>query len=222
VYGVPGNLMLSLAAPLQTADAVSFSDTCGLVASNGHLRLLRLNGVEIASSEYRGATPLLGANPDAARAIAWLPNTQRVLWWNGKSFQTIPVAGLEKGDVATWITLADAVTAKAFFSHADGSVSLVTVALPDGNVRSVDYVADARGTAFQAGKYTIWAGKDGLELETQSGLRNTLPFSGSTFIAEQMSSQWIHLYVPADGSHWALHVGSSEPKLSRLPAVPRA
>ena len=52
VYGVPGNLVVA-SSTLLTADAVSFSDSGGLISQNGKISLVKLDGTPLATYDWR-------------------------------------------------------------------------------------------------------------------------------------------------------------------------
>lgn len=218
VYGIPGNLLLA-PSRFPRADAASFSDVAGLLAGAGRLQLLKADGAPLASTSFTGSTPVLGVSPRPDNAIAWLPGVQSILWWNGRTFTTVPVSAIDPTDVVSWIACQDSQTARLMVVHSGVAVSSVTVSLATGNLISSDSLPGVQGAAFQFGRYTVSSDAQGLQLEAAQGARHTLPFPGGFFTAEQMSAHWVHLFVPATGTHWALQIDNDEPTLSRLPAL---
>ncbi len=223
IYGVSGNLVLA-GASFGAADASSFSDTGALIAANGRIKLIRLDGSEIAEYRYpSGAAPLLGIDPNSSGALAWLSASGSLLWWDGKTFTTIPVDSSAFDGRINCVSLVSENIARFLVAHPEGGVSAgvstVDIALPAGNIVSSDLLPGVQSPAFQFGSRLIWSDERGLEIEIRGGAQHTLPAPTGGFTAEQMSSQWVHLYFPSNKTHWALHLGGSEPSLSRLPGL---
>ncbi len=219
VYGISGNLLLG-GSTFGAAGTASFSDTAGLIADNGSLKLIRLDGSAVAEYRYAGeAVPLLGADITQKGAVAWIGDPGSVLWWNGKTFTTVAVESSALDGRVSCISLVSSSVARLLITHRGGDVSSVDIALPTGNVISSDLLPGLQGAAFQIGSRLLWSDERGLEIALQGGSPYTLPAPAGGFTAEQMSSQWVHLYFPSNGTHWALHLGSGEPSLSRLPAL---
>ncbi len=219
LYGLSGNLVLA-GSLFGAADAVSFSGTAGLIAAGGNLKLIRLDGSAIAEYRYMSqAAPLLGADPSPDGAVAWISESGVVLWWNGKTFTTVAVESSAFDGRIDCISLISSNIARLLITHPRGGVSSVNIALPAGDMISSDLLPGAQGSAFQTGSSLLWSDERGLEIEMAGGAQHTLPAPRGGFTAEQMSSLWLHLYFPSNGTHWALHLGGSEPSLSRLPAL---
>lgn len=220
LYGVSGSLVLT-GSVFGVAETASFSDTAGLIAANGSLKLLKLDGSLVAEYRYAGPTaPLLGTEPAPKGAVAFMDNSESLLWWNGDQFTAVPVGLSSLDGRVDCLSLVKANIASLLITHPEGSVSHVDIGLPAGNIISSDLLPDVRGRVFQIGPRLLWSDKGGLELETPGGAQQTLPAPTGRFVAEEMSSQWVHLYFPSNGTHWALHLGGSEPSLSRLPSLP--
>jgi len=202
------------------ADTASFSDTAALIAANGSLKLFKLDGSLVAEYHYASqAAPLLGTEPAPNGAVALNDNSESLLWWNGEQFSIVPVGLSSLDGRVNCLSLVKADIASFLITRPDGSVSHVDIGLPAGNVISSDLLPDVHGPAFQIGSRLFWSDKRGLELETPGGAQQTLPAPTGRFVAEEMSSQWAHLYFASNETHWALHIGGSEPTLSRLPSL---
>jgi hypothetical protein len=219
LYGVSGNLILA-GASFGSAAAVSFSDNAGLVVAGGSLKLIRLDGSAIAEYRYAGgAVPLLGTDAAPNSAVAWMSDSGSVLWWNGKTFNTVAVeSGALDGRVAC-ISSVESNLVRLVVTHPEGGVSRVDIALPTGNIITSDLLPGVRGSAFESGSRLLWSDDRGLEIEEPGGTQQTLAAPAGRFTAEQMSSQWVHLYFPSNRTHWALHLNAKGPSLSRLPAL---
>lgn len=219
LFGVPGTFVPA-PAPFGSADAASFSDEGGLLASNGTLKLIRSNATVVAALPYRGASPVLNSGPSLSTAIAFLPGEHSLVYWNGSNLVDIPLAAGSLDGVVTSVSRASSATATLLTTHPDRTASTVTVSLSSGAVLSASLLPGVEAPAFQFGPYLIWSSRDALEIEQANSFRRTLPIQLAGFTAEQMASHWIHLFSPADGTHWALHLDSNDCNLSRLP-VPR-
>jgi hypothetical protein len=142
-----------------------------------------------------------------------------LLWWNGKTFATVAVESSVFDGRVDCISLVNSNVARLLITHPGGGVSDVDIALPTGNVISSDVLPGVQGSVFQFGSRLFWRDERGLEIEKPGSAQHTLPAPRGLFTAEQMSSQWVHLYFPSNGTHWALHLNAGEPSLSRLPAL---
>ncbi len=218
LYGVPGNLV-PVPAGFGSATAISFSDNCALIAQNNQIRLLGSDGSTLASYDTPETLPILDVGRDATSAAAWLPDTHLLLWSNGKTLSAITVDDSAFEGRVTSLSRAFPKTARLLITHPDGSVSVVSVALPGGEIISSDILPGVQGPAFLFDSDILWVDSAGLEIETARGVRQTLtlPFSIPDLSAEQMSSHWIHLSSASAGVHWALRLGDT-PVLSRIPA----
>lgn len=212
LLGIPGNLVIA-GSVFGPAEATAFSDTDGLIASNGTIKLVEKTGKVLGTFPYGGAAPLLQIEGGRERAMAWLPSRQTVVWWDRNDFLSTAVN--DPGAVSS-VLLLSPTAARLLITNPDHTVSAVTVALPDGNIVSSTLLPGIRGPAFQFGDRLIWADEDGLQVERSNGTRHVLPLPGAVFTAEQMSASWVHLFFRDNGSHWALHFGD-EPSLSMLP-----
>ena len=92
VYGVPSNFVIA-DQMLDSADAVSFSNSGGMVAKNGKVQIFA-EGQRTASGEYSVGTitPVLNVDGELTTAVAWLPGSSVLLHWTGQSFAATEVA----------------------------------------------------------------------------------------------------------------------------------
>ena len=218
IYGVAGSLV---AAPsnLGAAEALAFADRFGIIAVSGQLNLLGSNGLVLGHFETQENHPVLNLDSDPASAVAWLPGSHSLLWWNKNQWQQVTLDGLPEGAPVTSVARDSANSARLIFTQADASILAATISLPQASVESIDLLPGVRGPAFQFGSKLIWAEEQGLVIASTAGsVEHTLPLPApGVFSAERMSSQWVHLYFPAaGGTHWALHLGA-KPTLSRIP-----
>jgi hypothetical protein len=218
LLGIPGNLV-PVATTLGDAEAVSFSDTAGLLVRGNVIRLVRPDGSVFGEYAFTGGLPVLGADPSPVSAIAWLPEAHAAVWWNGKHFRKITIDAFQ--GLVSSVRMDGAQAARFLINSPDGNTSSARVSLPDGDPISVDYLPGVMAPVFEFGSYRISADEHGLMVERSGGTLVPLPFSAARFTAEQMSSTWVHLYVPANRQHWALHLNPESPTLSRFP-VPLA
>ena len=217
LYGIPGNFVPAQAS-LGSADAISFSDAGALVAANGRIELLRVDGSLVAAHQYGAVAPLLNIDRDLTSAIALLPADRSLLWWTGKGFATVEIDESAAVTSIGSVALTSSTTARLLVTRADTTVSAVVVSLASGNTISSTLLPGVSGPAFQFGSFLLWADEHGLQLQSKNGIQHTLSAPGASFTAERMSSQWIHLYFSSDRTDWALHLSETEPSLWRLPA----
>ncbi len=215
LYGIPGNFIPAGSA-FGMVGAVSFSDADGLVFAGGRVVLARLDGSIIAAFDYQGPPPLLNS-VDAKNAVAWLPGTHSLLVWDGKQFSALAFDDSVLDGSICSVSLGSTKVARFLVTHPDGTVSGATVSLTSGNVISSDLLPGVHGPAFQFGALAIWRDDRGLEIQSANGSLETLAAPVGLFTAEQMSSQWVHLYFSSNGTHWALHLGAGGASLTRLP-----
>ncbi len=217
LYGIPGNFVPAQAR-FGTADGISFSDIGGLLAANGRIELVRADSSRVADHEYGTVAPLLNIDRDLASAVAWLPDIRSLLWWNGTRFATVEIGASISTEKVTSVALTSASTARLLATNPDATVSAVVISLANGNVISSDLLPGVTGAAYQFGSFLLWADERGLQLQSENGAQHTFAAPATSFTAERMSSQWVHLYFPVDGTHWALHLSQTQPSVWRLPA----
>ncbi len=217
LYGIPGSFVPAEAS-FGTADAISFSDTGGLVAASGRIELVRADGSAVATYEYGAVAPLLNIDRDLTSAVAWLPDTKSLLWWDGKRFATVNLSESAVTEKVSSVALTSPTTARLLITHPNATVSGLVISLANGNVISSDLIPGVSGPAFQFGSFLLWADEHGLQVQSENGMQHTLSAPGASFTAERMSSHWVHLYFSSDRTDWALHLSETEPSLWRLPA----
>ncbi len=215
VYGLAANFVLA-SKPFASADAVSFSDHAGLIASNGTIQLMGTNGAIESEYQLPEAKPILNVDGESTSAIAWLPSGNAILRWTGTAFRLYPVAAGALDGRVTSIKAAGPNLAELLVLNPDGASSRATITLSTGELASLDAVPGARGPAFAQQTALIFHDQQGLAVETANGLRHALPVPGDVTI-ERMSSEWLHLASPSTNQDWALHVGGSQIELFVLP-----
>jgi hypothetical protein len=224
VRGLPQNLLVS-AAPLASADFASFSDTGGLISRNGMIRLLGADESEIAEYASGETAPLLNIEGALSTAIAWLPSQHAFLHWNSSSFVLSEVKAVTWEGEATSVQLLGPGQARLLVTHADASVSAITLSLDTGNVISSDILPDVHGRVFAQQSFLVFQSPQGLAVQSANGDRRTLPLAAGLLTAgdltiERMSSDWLHISSASMHRDWALYLNRTNFSLSILPAPP--
>jgi hypothetical protein len=217
IYGLESNLLVNDQL-LSEADAISFSDTGGLVSIAGQIQLLNASGAVIGEYDSAEHSPVLNIDGDFTTAVAWLPSRSSVAYWNGQSFVTAEVASGSLPGKVTSIQMANAATAKMLASDAAGNVFAVVVSLGNGQITSVNFLPGIKGPAFQQHSFIVSHDANGLHIEAPNGTVRTLPFAAAEVTFERMSSDWVHLSSTATAQDWALHLNATALHLSQLPA----
>lgn len=219
IYGVQENLIVGKQT-FPFADAVSFSDSGGLVAVKGHIQLISRRGSVLSEYYANERKPLLDIDGALTTAIAYLPSRDALLHWSGKSFI---LTQLEKGSfsgMATSVQMQGARAARLLATTARGNVSEITISLDTGQLTSEKFLPGIRGPAFLQQSFVLFLDKEGLEVEAPNGNRRTLSLPSRDFTVERMSSGWLHLTSPSTKQCWVLHLNSAVLQLSELPVPP--
>jgi len=220
VQGLPANMIVA-ELPLDAAQVASFSDSGGLIAQNGVIRLLS-PGFSVLAEYPAGEQPILSIDGEVTSALAWLPVAHTLLHWNGASFESFAVAESDLEGTVTDIQSAGAKQARLLVRHSDNSVSGVTISLRTGNLVTSEPLPGVRGYAFGQGLFVVYALNKELIVDNLSGYRRTVAFDAPDFVAERMSNTWLHLYSPTLRQSWALHVTQADLQLSQLPGLAMA
>lgn len=218
VFGLPGDFVISNQV-IGSADAVSFSDSGGLLAKNGRIQLIEPSAAVIAEYESGESAPLLNVDGDLRSAIAWLPARHSLLHWNGKSFVVTDVASALPG-VVTSLCLENASTAQLLLAEKGGVVSEATISLETGYLISLNVLPGIAGPAFRQHSFVLFHDERGLEIVSGSSAPHALPLSATDLIFERMSSDWLHLASASSKQNWILHLSKTALELSELPALP--
>lgn len=218
VHGLPMNMIVA-DLPLDSAQAASFSDSGGIIAQGGSIKLLAANFSVVGECPIP-ETPLLSIDGDLSSALAWLPNAHTLLHWTGAGFEAfdVPQGDLE-GNV-TDLQSAGSKQARLIVQHADNSVSGVTISLRTGNLVSSEPMSGVRGYTFGQGIFFIYGAGDELVVDNLRGYRRTVSLATTDFSIERMSTNWLHIYSPKLQQHWALHLTQADLQLSMLPGMP--
>ncbi len=220
VYGVPGSFVVG-AVWSSSATAISFSDQAGFIAEPGVIRLISTEGIEIGKYITSEPAPVLSVEGSAQTAIAWLPEQEAIVRWNGTSFERFTLAqGALPGPVVSLRLLAKNLAELLVLQN--GTVARVTISLgQESTILSVDAVPGANGSALSFGSLLLLYDKDGLTLESPNGFRHDFALPPDV-IAERMSSHWLHLQSRGTKQDWALELEVAHPDLLLLPAAPAA
>ncbi|HEX4228190.1 MAG TPA: hypothetical protein VHZ07_05940 [Bryobacteraceae bacterium] len=216
LYGLHANFVTGERA-FSLAQAASFSDQGGLVASDGRLMLIGPDG-SVQSTYFEGeGSPVLNMDGGASSAIAWLPRQSELLTWNGAQFTAIPVglAGLVDA-----VRIAGVDSAELFVTESDNSVVEVTVSLPDGVVTNISGVPGASGVAFEQQSFLLFHDANGLEVQAPNGSMRTLPITQSDLRFERIGTDWVHISSASAQRDWVLHLNATVLEVSELPEPP--
>jgi hypothetical protein len=216
VYGIDANLVIG--PELLSASAASFSAAGGLIANDQKIILLSPGGIPVAEYPAAERNPLLdiGATPETA--IAYLPSSQSLVWWNGQTFQQTSLAGALPGVPVS--IQSDGTLAVLYLCLSDENIARASVSLANGEIRSWEPVPGARGFAFAQAGFLLSNSGGLLVVESPSGNVETLKIPASGLVIERMSAAWLHLFSPATAGNWVLHLSTSVCRLSLLPAAP--
>lgn len=216
VYGLHANFIFGERA-FSLAQAASFSDQGGLVASDGRLQLIGVDGT-VQGSYFEGeASPVLSMDSDASSAIAWLPRQGELLVWGGGQFTPIPVALAGRVDS---LRIVGANAAELLVIARDNSVVQVAVSLPDGTVTDISTVPSASGSAFYQQSFLLFHDTNGLEVEAPNGSIRTLAIAQSDLSFERIGPDWVHISSAIARRDWVLHLNATVLELSELPQPP--
>jgi hypothetical protein len=227
IGGIPGALIPQPAA-LGRAARISFSNSAGLWASPGEIRLVDASLRTLGSYPTDEEAPVLNTSGGPQTAAAWLPESHTLLTWTGKVFAAVEVdTSLFEGTVSS-VSLTSAKTARLFVADAKGVVSVVRIALPSGTVQSVDILPDVHGSAWSFGPLVISIAGREMALDSPDGTRRMLLLAdgalpkGGAVVAERMSDHWLHLRSVLDGREWALFMNGPDASIWQIPPVSSA
>jgi len=220
VFGIAENFVVDRAT-LGAADAASFSDAGGLIAKGGRIELIGADGKLAAQFDSGERAPVLNVDGALTSAIAWLPEAQALVAWNGKSFRRVEVRSSLLTHVSC-VRVLDANTAELLVTEEGGTVSAVAVSLRSGEVLSVHLLAGVRGPAFVQQSFVIFADERGLEISAANGSVRTLPIDAQAVTFERSSSDWVHIASADRKQNWLLRVKGGALDWCELPAAPQS
>jgi hypothetical protein len=224
VHGLPASFLVAQ-SPWTSAEAISFSDAGGLVSRKGTVTLIGPDGSNLADYPAGEAAPVLNIDGPLQTAIAWLPSQHALLHWSGTAFVLREVNDAGFAGQVTCLSLVAPGLARLVVTHGDSSVSAVSVSLQSGEVQSMDLLPSAHGRAFVHQSFILFQDRQGLAVESTSGLRRTLtlapkPLPEGDLTIERMSTDWLHISSASTGQHWALYLNKRDLSLSVLPVPP--
>ena len=232
LYGLPGNFVVAK-SNFASAAALSCSTSACLLADNNRLSLLLLDGSLIASQDLDQSLPVLSLDGDRSTALAWLPASHVLLYWNGRAFTSLPLDQVAPMGTVTSLMPGERSSVSFLVTQLDRTVSRVQVSLPHGEIISSDFLPGVQGPAFEVAGQIVWLDDRGLMLQDASGRTNGplamagLPPGFASLFAtdltcERMSSDWVHLFFLSRPTDWALHLTGPQPSVSVMPGLPPA
>lgn len=218
VRGLPSNILISDLSH-DSVQAASFSDGGGLIFANGAIRLLNVDMSTVA--EYpTSEKPLLAIDGELTSALVWLPQSGKLLRWDGSQFVSLDLDTSEIDGAVTGLARSGSKQAVLIIQRADNSVARVAVSLRTGNLVTSELLPGVRGYTFPQGSFMLFASDKELIADDLHGYRRSTPIPASDILVERMSSNWLHLYSPSLKQSWALHLTSADLDLSQLPGAP--
>jgi hypothetical protein len=221
VRGVAANLIVD-SRTIASADAASFSDSAGLTATNGLIRLVRADGRALGEYNSGEPQPVLNLDSVVQTAAVWLPSKHVLLRWDSSQFVETPIDDSTFGGRVTSVNLPAKNSAQFFVVRTDISVARITVSLPSGRVTSSDTEPGARGWAFVQQGWRLSQDEWGLIAERADGNRQTVQLSRQALAAddltvERMSDHWLHVISRSTGISWAVYLNAAKLSVSLLP-----
>jgi hypothetical protein len=217
LYGLPGSYVIGPRV-LDGADSVSFSERGGLMVRKGSLSLLRSDLSTAGMLETGESNPLLGMDGDLTTAIAWLPSSQKLAYWNGQAFASVSVPDLSREGSVSFVSKRDSKTAVLLLHSPDGFVSEASVSLETGQVTSVTAIAGAHGPSFRHQDFVLFLDNHELVIATPAnGNAKRLALAADDVRVERVSSDCLHLWSLATKRDWLLHFRSNDFDLAELP-----
>ncbi|MGC2658499.1 MAG: hypothetical protein WA324_11130 [Bryobacteraceae bacterium] len=201
------------------AQAASFSDQAGLVASDGRLMLIGSDG-SVQATYFEGeASPVINVDGDQSSAVAWLPRRSELLTWAGNQFDVVPVQSDALKGLVTGVRLVSEGSVELLVTQSDNSVDRVTVSVPGGMVTDLSAISGAAGVAFVQQSFLLFHDSNGLEVQAANGIVRTLPISQSDLTFERIGADWVHISSTSAQRDWVLHLNQTALELSELPQL---
>jgi hypothetical protein len=216
VLGLPASFVLGKPV-LFSATSSSFSAEGGIVAAAGAIHLLNADGNQIGVLPTTETQSLVNIETGISSAIAWLPLTNSLLYWDGGAFRRSALSTPLSGRVTS--VRRDGERALLLVLQ-DGSVTETAISLSSGNTVSEMFLPGVEGPAFREGEFVLFQSAAGLEIEGPDGRRSLAIASSPDLSIERMTAHWLHLSSGASRRHWALHIANGALQLLELPAVP--
>jgi hypothetical protein len=216
VLGVPGSFVIGPEL-FQNIDALSFSGKAGLIASSGVLKLIGSDGKTIADFDSHETTAVLSTTAGLDSALAWLPQSQSLVFWDGKELSATKVAGTIPGRV-TWV-FRNGSEATLLAVQSDDAVVQTQVALPSGDIKNIETAPVTAGLTWTDGPWSFFLNAKHVAATNAQGATETFDVPEDVSV-EQMSTGYVHLSSAASKQDWVLRTEKSHIELWLLPAVP--
>lgn len=211
IYGVPASF--TPGQPLRkNVLAASFSNGGGIVASGGQILVLDASGKTLAALDSQESHPVLNITDSTSSALAWMPSSDSLVWYDGSALHTTAIAGALPGQV---LACRRQQNTALLLTQEPGTAAETSIDLSTGNVLREVSVPEVTGPAIYTGDSVLFAGPDGLLLRDGQGSIHPLPGNIHPLSFERMSAAWIHASAP-DGE---FAINSAHQHVSQLPGV---
>lgn len=215
VYGVPAVFVLG--KPLLTdAVSASFSEKGGIVATIDTVRLIDASGRTLNDVKTMDPGAVVGIYLDLTSALAWLPASSSLLYWQDEAFHLTTLPFPLIGQVTS--VYREGSQAVLLVTENNHSVSRNEVSLSSGEITSVRLLPNVTGPAFSTGSYLLSGTETGIEIEGPDG-HASLPLPVRELVMEQMTTGWIRIGSLKSARSWALHLKPGVVEVYELPAV---
>jgi hypothetical protein len=218
IYGLPGNYIVGDSV-LTSADAVGFSDAGGVLSTGGTLVLMDSKLARVATADVHESSVLLRIDRSIETAVAWLPESQVVLHWNGKSLSAVSVSSIVGGDTVTSVRKLDPNTASFVVSKPDRTMALYRLSLLTGELKSSIPLAATCKSTWDDGTRIFCFNDRKLSVLSAAGdtlQELALPVEGNLAV-EEASPRCLHLSAKAQSQDWLLHLDDKDLQFYQLP-----
>lgn len=213
--GLAANVIVA-ANSFGSYDAVSFSDSAGLVASHGLIQLVTPSFQVDGEYSTKELHPLLNVDADASSAIAWLPASQALVRWDGSRFVETAVNGIDRSFQATAVRLTSGNTAQLLLSNATGAVFNATISLQSGELQSLSAIPGITGPAFRQGSDVLFQEGGALRMSAANGITQVIAAMDGPVAFQRISTNWV-LVTSSGGRAWAVHISNGQISASEVP-----
>jgi hypothetical protein len=217
VYGVPGNIVVDTQS-LGWFQAASFSNQCGLVFKDSHLQLLTRDMRVLADVATAGSEAVLNTT-SCGSAVAWLPAVGELVRWNGSSFSTIPVRGLDPQLAASAVRIISDTAAELLLQDRDGWLLQAKISSASGDVISLVPIAGIRGAAFWAEDKLIVQSTSGVGLVDDNGSTRMLIPNAEHVRFQTIASQWLLITSKDSRQSWLVNLRMHDISVSEVPVI---
>ena len=217
VYGVPDNLIVD-SQNLGRVQTASFSDTAALVYKDGSIDLVDRKFHPVGGYSVEDPNALLNVDGDADTAIAWLPGSATILYWNNGAFHSTVVKGLEGSFEVTSLRRSGP-QAELLISDPNGPVFEGTVSIETGELTSLIPLNGIHAPAFWARDRILFQDVDGLAVQQPNGAVEVLPGISGNLSFARISSEWVLVTSATAKRSWVVNVSGAHVRMSELPAT---